>query len=90
MEACYAEGSKICYNSIPQILVGQLAHQNCIRRDRIVAPTSDDSGQSFGLAWTASASGPIRAWALIPAKDAECCGRPLSEICEIAGEGPAH
>ena len=55
MEACYAEGSKICYNSIPQIPVGQLAHQNCIRRDRIVAPTSDDSGQSFGLAPPAAA-----------------------------------
>jgi hypothetical protein len=55
MEACYAEGSKICYNSIPEIPAGQLAHQNCIRRDRIVAPTSDDSGQSFGLAPPAAA-----------------------------------
>jgi hypothetical protein len=50
MEACYSEGSKIRSNSIPQIPVGQLAHQNCIRRDHIAAPTSDDPRKSFGLA----------------------------------------
>src|SRR6516162_1970068 len=43
METCYTEGSKSRHNSIPQIPVGQSAHQNRIRRDHIVAPTSDDS-----------------------------------------------
>ena len=51
MEACYAEGSKSRGDAIPQISLRPLAHQNCIRRDRIVAvaPTNGDSGQSFGL-----------------------------------------
>src|SRR5260370_37261337 len=48
MEACHAEGSKSRCSSIPQIPVGQLAYQDCIRRDPIVAATSDESGQSFG------------------------------------------
>src|SRR5215467_14467798 len=50
MAACYAEGGKIRCNPIPQIPIGQLAHQNCIRRQRIVVSPSDDSGKSFGLA----------------------------------------
>src|SRR5262245_53805152 len=45
MEACYAEGSKNRCDSIPHIPVGKLAHQNCIRRARIVAPTSGGSDQ---------------------------------------------
>src|SRR6516165_9689660 len=51
MEACYAEGSKSRGDAVPQISLRPLAHQNCIRRDRIVAvaPTNGDSGQSFGL-----------------------------------------
>src|SRR6266498_720397 len=51
MEACYAEGSKSRSDAVPQISLRPLAHQNCIRRDRIVAvvPTNSDSGQSFGL-----------------------------------------
>src|SRR2546430_11974873 len=51
MEACYAEGSKSRSDAAPQISLRPLAHQNCIRRDRIVAvvPTNGDSGQSFGL-----------------------------------------
>src|SRR6266566_5023262 len=51
METCYAEGSKSRGDAVPQISLRPLAHQNCIRRDRIVAvaPTNGDSGQSFGL-----------------------------------------
>src|SRR5262249_12783987 len=51
MEACYAEGSKSRGDAVPQISLRPLAHQNCIRRDRIVAvaPTNGDPGQSFGL-----------------------------------------
>jgi hypothetical protein len=51
MEACYAEGSKSRGDAVPQISLRPLAHQNCIRRDRIVAvaPANGDSGQSFGL-----------------------------------------
>src|SRR5262245_18134476 len=51
MEACYAEGSKSRGDAVPQISLRPLAHQNCIRRDRIVAvaPTNGDPEQSFGL-----------------------------------------
>src|SRR5262245_28432086 len=54
MEACYAEGSKSRGDAVPQISLRPLAHQNCIRRDRIVAvaPTNGDSGQSFGLVFS--------------------------------------
>src|SRR5262249_54364875 len=36
METCYTEGSKSRHNSIPQIPVGQSAHQNRIRRRGLV------------------------------------------------------
>ena len=46
-----AEGSKSRGDAVPQISLRPLPHQNCIRRDRIVAvaPTNGDSGQSLGL-----------------------------------------
>src|SRR5215467_13637164 len=50
MEACYAEGSKNGCHAIPPIPLRELAHQNGNPRDSIVASTSDDSGQSFGIA----------------------------------------
>ena len=36
MEACYAEGSKSRGDAVPQTSLRPLAHQNCIRRDRII------------------------------------------------------
>ena len=49
MEACYAEGSKSRGDEVPQISFRPFTHQNCIRREPIVATTRDDSGQSFGI-----------------------------------------
>jgi hypothetical protein len=49
MEACHAEGSKSGGDAVPPIPLRSLAHQNCICREPIVAPTRDEFGQSFGI-----------------------------------------
>ena len=53
MEARYAKRSEGSRNAIPQIPVGTLAHQICIRRDRIATSAEKNpkhAGERYALA----------------------------------------
>jgi len=101
MEACNAEGSKSRGDAVPQISLRPLAHQNCIRRDRIVAvaPTNGDPGQSFGLVSSFKLSQqPLRFLLRQSASHHLLCYLPLAiklvALGELAfikvGEGSTH